>query len=749
MVVAGSNVTVNGNMTVANVGIGSNFTPDFRLDVPTPTSAVNFQLMDFRSTSGYGIYAQSDAISNRGNTIRFMSTDYNTNTVTTRDVLSLRPEGMVGIGTQTPSYTLDVNGTVQLQNDMIVLANAGAWDSTAGKGMYIRYSTNGTQDAGYIQSITRSTGIYQNMKILASNIYIGGGEGTEKLAVLANGNVGIGNLSPSFLLDVTGVTRCTKGIVVNSVASTPSFTGNQFYSFVRAPTGSNSFYGGDVFSDTGFALGIDTSDKDSVSRSKLKIAFGSGAGTFNTSLTRMTFDNSGNVGIGTTSPSSLLHVQSQRAAIGSTTDTTPYIRVIKTGMSNYDTASILLGQGTGDYNTGTLQYVTGTGNIYSYMTLGLDSTQTGLLMSYNGNSNSASTGINGKSYVNISTNNVERMRFDSSGRVGIGTTSPSWTLDVAGTINSSTQLRFPSVDAGARVVIWDNGAGGYAGLGKEGSCTVYSCPATTDYHKFVAYSSGTQNELMRLTGDGKLGIATTNPQAALQVRGDLRLHPDFGSGKWLRAQADNDVEVTTFERVVNNTRINTLSNLLLNPNGNVGIGTATPSYKLEVNGSVYHVDITTLMKGSDGTGYTHFPNTDGKNYIRGTTIIADNGGNVGIGLTAPTSKLHVSGNVYATGTVTWGSDRRYKENIKPITDALSIVSQLNGYRYTRVDESTSNVHIGVIAQEVEPILPEVVQYDAQHDKYAVSYGNITAVLIEAIKELQLEVVQLKQKLGMT
>ena len=62
--------------------------------------------------------------------------------------------------------------------------------------------------------------------------------------------------------------------------------------------------------------------------------------------------------------------------------------------------------------------------------------------------------------------------------------------------------------------------------------------------------------------------------------------------------------------------------------------------------------------------------------------------------------------------------------------------KLRGVYYNRIDDETKSRKVGVIAQEINEVLPEVVEYAADVDEYGVSYGNITGLLIEAIKEQQ-------------
>ena len=104
-----------------------------------------------------------------------------------------------------------------------------------------------------------------------------------------------------------------------------------------------------------------------------------------------------------------------------------------------------------------------------------------------------------------------------------------------------------------------------------------------------------------------------------------------------------------------------------------------------------------------------------------------------------------TGDFTATGDVTANSDIRIKENLEPIVDGLEKVEQLTGYTYNRTDREDERRHAGVIAQEVEQVLPEVVHEDDDGIK-SVAYGNMVGLLIESIKELSAEVKTLKAEI---
>jgi len=109
--------------------------------------------------------------------------------------------------------------------------------------------------------------------------------------------------------------------------------------------------------------------------------------------------------------------------------------------------------------------------------------------------------------------------------------------------------------------------------------------------------------------------------------------------------------------------------------------------------------------------------------------------------------LSVNGNITASGTVTATSDERLKENIEVIPNALEKVSKIRGVTFTRNDqEDKEKKHVGVIAQEVEKALPEVVMEGSDGIK-SVAYGNLVGLLIEAIKEQQKQINELKEEIN--
>ena len=113
-------------------------------------------------------------------------------------------------------------------------------------------------------------------------------------------------------------------------------------------------------------------------------------------------------------------------------------------------------------------------------------------------------------------------------------------------------------------------------------------------------------------------------------------------------------------------------------------------------------------------------------------------------ITALTLDMSTAGAATFNNDVTAFSDERLKENIETIPDALEKVCQMRGVTFNRTDFDGEK-QMGVIAQEVEKIIPEVVKEDSSEEKIkSVAYGNMVGVLIEAIKDLKAEVDELKR-----
>ena len=98
-------------------------------------------------------------------------------------------------------------------------------------------------------------------------------------------------------------------------------------------------------------------------------------------------------------------------------------------------------------------------------------------------------------------------------------------------------------------------------------------------------------------------------------------------------------------------------------------------------------------------------------------------------------------NATFSGTITENSSVRYKDNIETVKYGLDKVLQMRGVTYTKKD--TGLKELGLIAEELNEILPEVVLKNEEGEPDSVSYGRITAVLIEAIKDLKKEIEELK------
>ncbi|PLW94921.1 MAG: hypothetical protein C0592_01365 [Marinilabiliales bacterium] len=355
------------------------------------------------------------------------------------------------------------------------------------------------------------------------------------------------------------------------------------------------------------------------------------------------------------------------------------------------------------------------------------------------NSTAASTGfqINMNSGVNFSvinrqngymsfyTNNTEYMRLTNTGYLGVGTATPQRKIDIRG-------------DG----VLYCSGQGFSEGFNV--------------FHSAGSYWTGYNLHV---------GAAGTAPSAAT-MKGYFRVNA-----------AGSRLLIGTFTGA---TDIEAIS--IPVATGYIGMGNTTPYYPLHIRqtGSTpitllnIHVSGTT----TDQAGIIRFTNTTNNNstdqyssYIAGIRTNSpssgaqalafgtssstaapvermriDPNGNVGIGTTTPSYKLHVIGRLKTDG-INETSDIRLKKNIEPLSGSISLIQQLQGVTYEWISpDMEQGLQMGLIAQDVEKVIPYLVNTDNEGYK-SIQYSVLVALLIEGTKEQQEEIEELKTQIS--
>jgi hypothetical protein len=468
-------------------------------------------------------------------------------------------------------------------------------------------------------------------------------------------------------------------------------------------------------------------------------------GTSNTE--RMRIDSSGNVGIGTSSPSSF----GRLAAVSASTNGSAITAVSSsTGATDY--AKITF------FHTGNDTFTLEGGSV-------------GLIFKQSGN--------------------IERMRIDGSGNVGIGTSSPVTRLTVDGgaaSLRTGNQFRFyPTANNNYSQIY--NPTGGQ-----------------------MAFDSGA-GEAMRIDGSGNVGIGTTSPTQKFEVNGSgtyaARFNRTGVAAIRVSVGANGlygiDTESADLQLGVNGTeraRIDSSGNLLVGTtSGSGAISVARGggvSAFIEIAGNGNTIGTNSMLLGQDTNSSGYCWNRANAVLLFGTNNTErariDSGGNLLVGTTSATFGTSVGMRVFYTGSrmelgatdstndtvgydmystgasayrffVGWGgtiyatstsisaiSDQRLKENVRDLDAGLDTILALKPRRFDWKEGKGKDVKddMGFIAQEVEEVLPALIgDWKAGEgepdDLKSVKAGDLIPVLVKAIQELTARVAQLEGK----
>ena len=188
----------------------------------------------------------------------------------------------------------------------------------------------------------------------------------------------------------------------------------------------------------------------------------------------------------------------------------------------------------------------------------------------------------------------------------------------------------------------------------------------------------------------------------------------------------------------------------LTVNGNI---TSPSDLTLDAGGDIiFDADGTDIILKDGGTSFGSFKRASSDFVIKSEASDNDiilKGVDSGVTITALTLDMSADGKALFNNDVVAfsSSDKRFKDNITPINNPIEKIKKIGGYEFDWNEKSSYEGHdVGVIAQEIEKVLPEIVT--TRNNGYkAVKYDKIVALLIEGIKDQQLQIDELKSQLN--